>query len=342
MRARPAPEYSFSLQTLKAALPPECFERSPLQAVGQLVQTIFTTSAMLWAVQHTPWFLLPVLYAFLAFSMYGFLAVGHECAHGSFASSHLVNDVLGSVCMLAGLMPFENWRQGHMEHHRWTAHDELEEYFTYSHKSDRALRFIRGLMKWMPPIGLFVMHMMYLLGLRGKRGVLWTKNLYFNAELNKPLSYVNLAMHAMQGGALAYGLAVAPLWTVQYALLPLMGCGAANLMIGYLQHRDDAGHLAAFDRTTWTKLRGAMQTIDRSFWPFDFLIHGAARYHVLHHLFPTIPHYRGAQAMAAIQALLAEHYHFDRRSAMIAYHPALRASYLVEDAGGSGVLTFRP
>lgn len=333
----PPPEYPFTHAQLVAALPADCFERNHWVALGQVVQTTATSGALLWLLTWAPVAALPLVYVALGFSLYGYLAIGHECAHGSFTRWPLLNKALGSVTMLAGFMPFENWRQAHFLHHRWTAHEDLEEYFTYSRVSTPVLTAIRWMLRWLSPIGLFLMHFLYLCGLRGKNGKLSTDSLFYNPEMNNSLSLVNFAMVIVQWSALAAGFYHAPAATLKFAFVPLCACGAANLMIGYMQHRDETGELVAFDATAWTKLRGALQTVDRSFWPFDFMLHGAARYHVCHHLFPTMPHYNAPKAMAALADILGPHYHNDGSTAFIKYHPSLNHSHLV---AGDGVLRF--
>eukprot|EP01104_Vermistella_antarctica_P010519 TRINITY_DN2814_c0_g1_i2.p1 TRINITY_DN2814_c0_g1~~TRINITY_DN2814_c0_g1_i2.p1 ORF type:complete len:439 (+),score=82.45 TRINITY_DN2814_c0_g1_i2:111-1427(+) len=334
-----APTYSFTLTELNKALPRKCFERDHTIAARQLIQTCLTSGVLLYLLSHTPTLLLPLAWCVLGFSLYGFLAIGHECSHGSFTKWPLVNRCLGSVCMLSAFMPFENWRQAHMLHHRWTAHITNEEYFTYPRARNPIMGTFRWLMTWVPPVGLFVVHMLYLCGLRGKKKNPKTDNLYYNEDMNNTLSFINLAMLSVQCVAIAVGLAMDASFTFVYVLMPLCACGAVNLLIGYLQHRDDEGALVAFDEQSWTKLRGDMQTIDRSFWPFDWMLHGAARYHVCHHLFPAMPHYRAALAMTVLEDLLGDQYAIDERSALIKYHSSLKFSHLVE---GEGVLTFKP
>eukprot|EP01104_Vermistella_antarctica_P010518 TRINITY_DN2814_c0_g1_i1.p1 TRINITY_DN2814_c0_g1~~TRINITY_DN2814_c0_g1_i1.p1 ORF type:complete len:379 (+),score=47.25 TRINITY_DN2814_c0_g1_i1:111-1247(+) len=263
-----APTYSFTLTELNKALPRKCFERDHTIAARQLIQTCLTSGVLLYLLSHTPTLLLPLAWCVLGFSLYGFLAIGHECSHGSFTKWPLVNRCLGSVCMLSAFMPFENWRQAHMLHHRWTAHITNEEYFTYPRARNPIMGTFRWLMTWVPPVGLFVVHMLYLCGLRGKKKNPKTDNLYYNEDMyvrcaslripytpaprlslssdqtyrpcsltrlrrNNTLSFINLAMLSVQCVAIAVGLAMDASFTFVYVLMPLCACGGVNLLIGY-------------------------------------------------------------------------------------------------------------
>ena len=46
--------------------------------------------------------------------------IGHDCGHLSFSSSHLVNDIVGTLAFLPLFFPFEPWRIKHNHHHNNT------------------------------------------------------------------------------------------------------------------------------------------------------------------------------------------------------------------------------
>lgn len=43
--------------------------------------------------------------------------IQHDCGHGSFFKSQRANDILGNICAIISLNPYEWWRHGHALHH---------------------------------------------------------------------------------------------------------------------------------------------------------------------------------------------------------------------------------
>ena len=43
--------------------------------------------------------------------------VQHDCGHGSFFAARWANDLMGTVCSMFTLTPYENWRRQHAGHH---------------------------------------------------------------------------------------------------------------------------------------------------------------------------------------------------------------------------------
>jgi len=79
----------------------------------------------------TPLLSLPTLTWFLGWNLYSFWmgtiltghwVIAHECGHGAFSSSQLLNDVVGFVLHQALLVPYFAWQYSHAKHHRRTNH----------------------------------------------------------------------------------------------------------------------------------------------------------------------------------------------------------------------------
>ena len=49
--------------------------------------------------------------------------IGHDCGHGSFSDSKLVNAVVGHVTHAPLLVPFWPWAYSHKQHHRFHNHE---------------------------------------------------------------------------------------------------------------------------------------------------------------------------------------------------------------------------
>ena len=57
----------------------------------------------------------------------------------------------------------------------------------------------------------------------------------------------------------------------------------------------------------WNYLRGGLTTIDRDYGMFNKIHHDIGT-HVVHHLFPQIPHYNLEEATEALKPMLGPYY----------------------------------
>ena len=83
---------------------------------------------------------------------------------------------------------------------------------------------------------------------------------------------------------------------IGYAKMTLMYFGPYVItfywvvIMTWLQHTDV--HVPHYGEDSWNWIKGATTTVDRPYpWIFDELHHHLGTTHVLHHLFPEIPHY---------------------------------------------------
>ncbi len=98
------------------------------------------------------------------------------------------------------------------------------------------------------------------------------------------------------------------LWLVfKLYLAPLLVTNAYLVLITYLNHTDTfVPHLR---EDGWNWLHGNLCTVDRSFGKWlDGVLHRVTDTHVLHHIFPKIPHYHAAEAFEHIKPILGEYH----------------------------------
>jgi len=69
-------------------------------------------------VHISPWYLLPLAWIFMGTAITGLFVVGHECAHQSFTRSRVVNEIVGTICMMPLLFPYNGWELTHNHHHQ--------------------------------------------------------------------------------------------------------------------------------------------------------------------------------------------------------------------------------
>ena len=93
-----------------------CLRTSLLQLLTSIGLFLAACAAMYWSLLLPYWVTL-----LLAIPTGGLLVrvfiVQHDCGHGSFFPSRRANDLLGRVCSLFTLTPYENWKRQHAGHH---------------------------------------------------------------------------------------------------------------------------------------------------------------------------------------------------------------------------------
>ena len=68
--------------------------------------------------------------AFLQGTMFWALFVlGHDCGHGSFSTSSLINDLTGNLLHGFILVPYYPWKVSHRHHHKNTGNIDKDEIF---------------------------------------------------------------------------------------------------------------------------------------------------------------------------------------------------------------------
>merc|ERR1719329_1438155 len=95
---------------------------------------------------------------------------------------------------------------------------------------------------------------------------------------------------------------------MKFGLLPVMlAYGGPYLVMNswlvtytWLQHTDPA--VPHYDDKDWSFVRGCFATVDRPYPALaDLLHHRIGTTHVVHHLFPAMPHYNAVEATAILR-----------------------------------------
>ncbi len=83
-------------------------------------------AAMYWSLHVSYWLTLALALPASALLVRVFI-VQHDCGHGSFFASPRANDILGRICGVITLAPYQNWRRQHAQHHsNWNNLDRRE------------------------------------------------------------------------------------------------------------------------------------------------------------------------------------------------------------------------
>ena len=211
----------------------------------------------------------------------------HDCGHGSFFKSRVVNDTLGIITGVLCFTPYYRWRWEHAVHHSssgdldrrgtgdvWTL--TVQEYLEASRWKRFAYRLARN------PIVLFVLAPMLLFLVierlpKGKGGTRERLSVHIT---NLLILCVAVGLSRLMGWK-AYLI-------IQTALI--MIAGSAGVWLFYVQHQFEDVYWER--REQWDYVKAALQ--GSSFYKLPKILQwfsGNIGFHHIHHLSPRIPNY---------------------------------------------------
>uniref|UniRef100_A0A453IB64 Fatty acid desaturase domain-containing protein n=1 Tax=Aegilops tauschii subsp. strangulata TaxID=200361 RepID=A0A453IB64_AEGTS len=108
--------------------------------------------------------------------------------------------------------------------------------------------------------------------------------------------------------------------------------------VTYLHHHGHEDKVPWYRGKEWSYLRGGLTTLDRDYGLINNIHHDIGT-HVIHHLFPQIPHYHLVEATEAAKPVLGKYYKEPEKSAPLPFHllqvlsRSLKEDHYVSDTG---------
>ncbi|GAB2300214.1 Omega-6 fatty acid desaturase, chloroplastic [Dionaea muscipula] len=115
----PLPD-DITLRDIITSLPKKVFEIDDVKAWGSVLISVTSYTLGILMIAKSPWYLLPLAWAWTGTAVTGFFVIGHDCAHKAFSSNKLVEDIVGTVAFMPLIYPYEPWRFKHDQHHAKT------------------------------------------------------------------------------------------------------------------------------------------------------------------------------------------------------------------------------
>ncbi|KAK7300937.1 hypothetical protein RJT34_11790 [Clitoria ternatea] len=332
----------FKIADIRAAIPKHCWVKNPWRSLSYVLRDVLVVSALIAAAVHFNYWFFWLLYWPLQGTMFWALFVlGHDCGHGSFSNSPLLNSLVGHILHSSILVPYHGWRISHRTHHQNHGHVEKDEsWVPLPEKVYKNLDRVTRFMRYTVPFPLFA-YPMYLWGRSpGKEGS------HFNpySELFSPNERKEVAVSAL-------------CWFIMFSLLLYLSSMTSPLLmlkvygipygifvmwldfVTYLHHHGYHPHQLPWYRgKEWSYLRGGLTTVDRDYGWINNIHHDIGT-HVIHHLFPQIPHYHLVEATRAAKPLLGDYYREPEKSAPLPIHlikylvHSMRHDHFVSDDG---------
>lgn len=291
-----------TLQDVVKSLPKEVFQVDDLKAFKTVVITVTAVAAGYAALAVAPWYLYPLVYAYLGTAVTGLFVIGHDCGHNSFSRSQLVNDVVGTIMMAPLIYPFEPWRIKHNTHHAHTNKlimDTAWQPFR-PHQYDRAGKGSRLLMEgamgplwWVASVG---------------HWLLWHFDLKKYRPQEQTKVKISLAAVAAFGVFVLAPLLVlqGPVAFVKWWLLPWLGFHFWMSTFTLVHHT--APHIPFRASREWSAVSAQLSGTVHCEYPawVDFLCHDIS-VHIPHHVSTRIPSYNLRMAYDVLQKNFDKH-----------------------------------
>lgn len=302
-----------SLAAIKKQIPSHCFKPDLGTSLYYVARDVFFLAVLYggaYATYGTPAhaLYLPVFWFFTGFVMWAVFVLGHDCGHGSFSKYRNVNSFFGHVLHSAILVPFHSWRISHRKHHKNTGNFEEDEIFYPMPESEykgvtAIARFVYSNTFFLASFG-YPIYLWKGYGNRVENGSHMDPNseLFTKDERNQVLLSVGCyaAMCAFLATLTAvYGLRlVLTYYGVPYAVYSFF-----LLVVTFLHHTEPGAMW--YSTRAWNYVKGNLQSVDRVYFVFEHFHHDIGT-HVVHHLFPAIPHYHLREANAAVKPFLGK------------------------------------
>jgi len=323
-------------QDIKDAIPKHCFEHSYITSFRYLFVDVIVSAALFLAVSYLEQASIDPFLSSLLYAVYwvcqgciltGVWVIAHECGHGGFSPSDLVNDIVGSICHSFLLVPYWSWKFSHAKHHKNTGYMQGDEVFVPNQKAAGShggyffdnpigisLQIITMLtIGW--PLYLFtnVTGQTYVNKQDGSAH--WVS--HFHPNLLFQSKYHGLSQNVfvlLSDAGLLVMLCLLACFCNQFGFLCMMRVyGVPYLIVNFwlvliteLQHSDIK--LPHYSGNEWNYLRGALATVDRDYGILNCVFHHIGDTHVCHHLFSHLPHYHAQEATEHIKRKLGDFY----------------------------------
>lgn len=115
---------------------------------------------------------------------------------------------------------------------------------------------------------------------------------------------------------------------------PMLVVNCFVILITYMNHTHPS--LPHYDASEWDWLGGALAMVDRDHGVLNMVFHHITDTHVVHHLFPTVPHYHAVEATRALKPVLGSYYRADAALILKAVWREARECLYVEQDDGDG------
>uniref|UniRef100_A0A1D1ZBE1 Omega-3 fatty acid desaturase, chloroplastic n=1 Tax=Anthurium amnicola TaxID=1678845 RepID=A0A1D1ZBE1_9ARAE len=331
----------FGLAEIRAAIPKHCWVKDPWRSVGYVVRDVAAVLGLAAAAAYlNSWAVWPLYWVAQGTMFWAFFVLGHDCGHGSFSNNANLNSVVGHFLHSSILVPYHGWRISHRTHHQNHGHVEKDEsWHPLSEKIYKSLDSQTRMLRFKLPFPLLAFPLYLWVRSPGKEGTHFNpgSDLFLRNEKKDVLTSTACWM-AMAGLLAGLTWLLGPMQMTKLYFMPYLVFVMWLDLVTYLHHHGHEGKLPWYRGKEWSYLRGGLTTLDRDYGWINNIHHDIGT-HVIHHLFPQIPHYNLVEATEAARSVLGKYYREPEKSGPLPFHlfrdlaRSLRRDRFVSDTG---------
>ena len=300
-----------SLSEIKRHIPAHCFKPSLATSMYYVLRDILIIGTLYYGAYLTHnsplhYVYLPIFWFFTGFFMWAVFVLGHDCGHGSFSRYKTINSIVGHILHSLILVPYHSWRISHRKHHKNTGNFEKDEIFypmtesEYSGVSELA-RFIYRELFFCYPLG-FLIYLTKGYGNAMSNGshISVSSELFVKSERSMIRASV-ICWWSMVAFLTGCGVKFGIVNLTKYYLVPYFIYCFWLLVVTFLHHTEPGTKW--YSSANWNYVKGNLESVDRVYGMLEHFHHDIGT-HVVHHLFPAIPHYHLLEANEAVKPFL--------------------------------------
>lgn len=332
----------FTMADLRAAIPKHCWLKDTKKSLSFFLRdTCIIILLALLAGYLNNSLIWPFYWITQGTLFWSLFVVGHDCGHGSFSNNQPLNDLIGHLAHSFLLVPYHGWRISHRRHHKNHGHVENDEsWHPIIEKNYKEMGSVAKAFRFSPALLLMFAFPIYLCRRSPNK---FGSHFHPDSPLFKPterkMVLTSTTCWALMLTLLAYlSVIFDPSWILKLHVIPDMIGAAWLVVVTYLHHHGYKKEIAWYRGKEWSFIRGGLSTIDRDYGLLNSVMHDINT-HVVHHLFPQIPHYHLIEATRAIKPILGHHYREPHKSRFFPHHLfkelflSLAEDHFVDDEG---------
>ncbi|XP_010922994.1 omega-3 fatty acid desaturase, chloroplastic [Elaeis guineensis] len=337
----PANPPPFRLGEIRAAIPTHCWVKDPWRSMSYVARDgVAVVGLVAMAMLLDSWVVWPFYWLAQGTMFWAIFVLGHDCGHGSFSDSARLNSIVGHFLHTGILVPYHGWRISHRKHHQNHGHvDRDESWHPLSEKTYRDLGSLSRKLRFSKPFPLFAFPLYLWSRSPGKQGSHFHPGSdLFHPNERSDVITSTICWLAMVAMLLSLSWVIGPVPMLKLYGAPYIVFIMWLAFVTYLHHHGHAKKIPWYRGKEWSYLRGALTTLDRDYGWINNIHHDIGT-HVIHHLFPQIPHYNLVEATEAARPVLGKYYREPQKSGPFPFHlfgilaRSLRIDHFVSDVG---------
>lgn len=286
------------------------------------------------------WVVWPLYWLAQGTMFWALFVLGHDCGHGSFSNNPKLNSVVGHLLHSSILVPYHGWRISHRTHHQNHGHVENDESWQpLSERIYNSLDSVTKLMRFTLPFPMLAYPVYLWSRSPGKKGSHFNpKSDLFVPNERKDVITSTTCWTAMVAVLACLSFVMGPVQLLKLYGVPYFMFVAWLDLVTYLHHHGHDVKLPWYRGEEWSYLRGGLTTLDRDYGWINNIHHDIGT-HVIHHLFPQIPHYHLIEATEAAKPVLGKYYREPKKSGPLPLHllrvlsKSMKEDHYVSDSG---------